>query len=177
MYMPRSSITDAAFARMSRLRVLDVSHCYHLTDAAFDHDCFASLEVLVLERCSQEGLTDAAFRKLHNLKKLCMWHVNQEGVTDAAFKSMPRLTELDVSECAQLTGAFFAHLPRLAVLNITRCRAIVDASFAFLPVTLTKLCMEGMPQLGDVALEHLDALPAVHVERGKSYRGVSMHGM
>ena len=70
-----------------------------------------------MERCSQPGISDAAFAHLRGTHTLRIGCCTQAGITDAALAHLRGIHTLDTS-CAQagITGAGLAHLRGVRVL-------------------------------------------------------------
>ena len=67
----QATLTDAAFAPLRGIRVLNMSQCWQLTDAAFAH--LKGIHTLILQWCAQPTITDAALAHLKGIKCLVLY--------------------------------------------------------------------------------------------------------
>ena len=67
----RAPVVDADLVHFVGLRVLNMSYCTQLTDAAFVH--LRGIDTLVMEGCSQATITGDAFEHLAGAQALGMW--------------------------------------------------------------------------------------------------------
>jgi F-box and leucine-rich repeat protein GRR1 len=138
-----SNITDFAFLSLpddqvfESLRILDLTACEKLTDAAVTKiiDAAPRLRNLVLAKCKK--ITDEAVLAISKLGKnlhyVHLGHCSQ--ITDAAVirlaKSCNRIRYIDLGCCAHLTDASvitLANLPKLRRIGLVKCQAITDRS-------------------------------------------------
>jgi hypothetical protein len=144
-------VTDDALRHLQgHIKVLDISGCALLTDAAFPH--LAGLHTLLMSDCAQEGITDAAFaslRGIHTLEITGCWQL-----TDAALSPLRGIHTLYMGGCEGITDAAFVHLRGIHTLDIGRCWQLTDAALAPLRGVHT-LRMRGCEGLTGAALAHL----------------------
>jgi hypothetical protein len=67
----QATLTDAAFAPLRGIRVLNMSRCPQLTDAAFSH--LKGIHTLLITWCNQPTITDAALAHLKGIKCLVLY--------------------------------------------------------------------------------------------------------
>ncbi|KAE8259180.1 hypothetical protein A4X13_0g1185 [Tilletia indica] len=121
-----------------QLRIIDLTSCSHLTDAAVEGIIANTPRIrnLVLNKCS--GLTDrsamAIARLGKNLHHLHLGHVQRitdRGVTAFA-RSCTRLRYIDLAYCSELTDQSLfeiaAHLPRLRRIGLVKVNNLTDAA-------------------------------------------------
>ena len=129
-------MTDALFANLVGIQMLDMSGCSEetITDAAFAH--LAGIHTLYMDNCNQTTITDAAFAHLAGIDTLDMSRCNQATITDAAFAHLAGIDALYMNGCNQatITDAAFAHLAGTHTLYMNGCNqaTITDATFAHL---------------------------------------------
>ena len=137
------SLTQIALFAGSRPQVIDISHCSHLTDSAFNTltaYCAASLSSLSLASCwniSPSALIDLAV-KAPNLKSLNLSNCRKLN-DQALFKIINtayKLEELDIGYCKHISDRSMHCIalhasPRLKVLKMARCTSITDAGFGY----------------------------------------------
>ncbi|KAL9637429.1 MAG: hypothetical protein Q9204_001895 [Flavoplaca sp. TL-2023a] len=138
-----SLITDNAFLELPKqlafdsLRILDLTACYQLHDAAVEKIIEASprLRNLVLAKC--KDITDKSVHAITRLgKNLHYIHLGHcAHITDAAViqlvKMCNRIRYIDLACCHRLTDAsvkLLATLPKLRRIGLVKCQAITDRS-------------------------------------------------
>jgi serine/threonine protein kinase len=148
-------------ATLTNLTVLRALGCRLITDATFEG--LVNLEFLEISDSRQ--LRDAAIRPLKKLSTLLMNNSNQ--ITDAAFLDErlepvhPFLTNLDISNCHEITNDCLSRLTSLTTLSILNCRHITDKGIKTL-TNLSILHMRACNLITDtgiaplVELENLD---------------------
>ncbi|KAI9887532.1 MAG: SCF ubiquitin ligase complex subunit [Watsoniomyces obsoletus] len=136
-------ITDEAFLQIDyhrtidTLRVLDLTACDQLTDAAVSKivSCAPRLRNLVMAKCRR--LTDRAITSLAKLgKNLHFLHLGHcSNLTDSAIielvKACNRIRYIDLACCHRLTDLSVTHLallPKLRRVGLVKCQAITDQS-------------------------------------------------
>ena len=125
-------VVDADFVHFVGLWELDMTSCMAVTDAAFAH--LRGIRVLNMQMCDQPTLTDAAFAHLVGIQKLSIFGCEQATLTDAAFTHLRGIRVLNMSYCRQFTDAAFAHLQGIHTLFMRHCNlpAITDAALSHL---------------------------------------------
>jgi hypothetical protein len=149
---PQICITDDSFARLAKLKYLDVSessdfdqhrtiscvafsHLKRLTSLnmqsclAFTDECFSAftqLRTLCMSHCNQSAITNAAFSHLSNLRVLDMSYCNQAAITNAAFTPLSNLIRLYMNGCnqEQINKRAFSGMPKLLFLSIRNCQQL-----------------------------------------------------
>ena len=138
-----TEIDDSAFLRLpsnmvfDSLRILDLTECEHVGDAAIEHMVNASprLRNLVLAKC--RSITDRSVLAICNLgKNLHYVHLGHcSNITDMAVKELVkycnRIRYIDLACCERLTDASvqqLAALPKLRRIGLVKCRSITDRS-------------------------------------------------
>ncbi|KEY64898.1 hypothetical protein S7711_03890 [Stachybotrys chartarum IBT 7711] len=136
-------IDDQAFLSLpanqtyEHLRILDLSSCFRLTDAAVSKiiDVAPRLRNLVLQKC--RNLTDAAVQAIARLgKNLHYIHLGHCGqITDEGVRrlisSCNRIRYIDLGCCTNLTDESvkrLAQLPKLKRIGLVKCSSITDDS-------------------------------------------------
>ena len=124
-----SPVRDADCAALAGCRVLDISGCKELTDAAFVH--FKGVHTLRM-RYLGSGISDAAFAHLSGVHTLDMRGCKSPHLTDAALAHLAGVHTLSIADCPQFSDAGIACLTGLqdrrgaqvglACLNISLCR-------------------------------------------------------
>jgi len=156
-----SACSDADFAHLAGVKLLDCSSCRSITDSAFQH--LKGIHALNMSYCSQAGITDSAFQHLKGIHTLDMSWCRQAGITDAAFQHLKGIHTLWMSYCSQagITDAAFQHLKGIQELNMSCCNqdGITDAAFQHLKGIYT-LNMRECSQAGitDAAFQHLKGI-------------------
>ncbi|KAJ8065337.1 hypothetical protein OCU04_006025 [Sclerotinia nivalis] len=142
-------ITDMAFlnlphkATFDHLRILDLTSCHRLTDAAVEKIITAAprLRNLVFAKCRL--LTDHAVNSISRLgKNLHYLHLGHCGqITDTAViklvQACNRIRYIDLGCCIHLTDASvtkLATLPKLRRIGLVKCSAITDESVIALAI-------------------------------------------
>ncbi|KAI9646008.1 SCF ubiquitin ligase complex subunit [Ciborinia camelliae] len=137
------TISDNAFLNLphkvtyDHLRILDLTSCLRLTDAAVEKIITVAprLRNLVFAKCRL--LTDHAVHSISKLgKNLHYLHLGHCGqITDAAVirlvQSCNRIRYIDLGCCIHLTDASvtkLASLPKLRRIGLVKCQAITDES-------------------------------------------------
>ena len=140
-------IDDQAFLALpptqvyEHLRILDLTECHLLTDAAVRRiiDAAPRLRNLVLAKC--RNITDAAVVAISKLgKNLHYVHLGHCGaITDEGVKklvdSCNRIRYIDLGCCTNLTDDSvkkLALLPKLKRIGLVKCASITDESVAAL---------------------------------------------
>lgn len=147
-------ISDASFLNLppgrifDSLRILDLTSCHRLTDAAVEKiiDCAPRLRNLVLAKC--RNITDTAVNAISKLGKnlhyLHLGHCNQIS-DDAVIKLVAlcnRIRYIDLGCCIRLTDASvmkLASLPKLKRIGLVKCQLITNASVFALSNTSGRL--------------------------------------
>ncbi|KAG5984052.1 hypothetical protein E4U55_006187 [Claviceps digitariae] len=136
-------IDDGAFLSLpekrtyEHLRILDLTSCSRLTDAAVEKiiQVAPRLRNLVLAKC--RNITDVAVNAISNLgKNLHYVHLGHCGqITDEGVKrlvhSCNRIRYIDLGCCSNLTDDSvkkLALLPKLKRIGLVKCNSITDAS-------------------------------------------------
>ncbi|QSZ35417.1 hypothetical protein DSL72_008287 [Monilinia vaccinii-corymbosi] len=136
-------LSDNAFLNLphqvtyDHLRILDLTSCHRLTDAAVERIITAAprLRNLVFAKCRL--LTDSAVNSISRLgKNLHYLHLGHCGqITDAAViklvQACNRIRYIDLGCCVHLTDASvtkLASLPKLRRVGLVKCSAITDES-------------------------------------------------
>ncbi|PQE18161.1 Cyclin-like F-box protein [Rutstroemia sp. NJR-2017a BBW] len=135
-------ISDNAFLNLpnrtyEHLRILDLTSCARLTDAAVDKIITVAprLRNIVFAKC--RNLTDQAVNSISRLgKNLHYLHLGHCGqITDAAVvrlvQACNRIRYIDLGCCVHITDASvmkLALLPKLRRIGLVKCAAITDAS-------------------------------------------------
>ncbi|PHH64310.1 hypothetical protein CDD81_4794 [Ophiocordyceps australis] len=136
-------VDDNAFLNLpenqvyDHLRILDLTSCVRLTDAAIEKiiDAAPRLRNLVLAKC--RNITDAAVRAIAKLgKNLHFVHLGHCGqITDEGVKklvnSCNRIRYVDLACCTNLTDESvrrLAVLPKLKRIGLVKCSSITDES-------------------------------------------------
>ena len=147
-------ITDAAFAPLAGIRVLNLSLCSpSITDAAFAPlaDSLRELDISTVDGPSP--FSDAAFVHFGNLRKLSIANSYQDTITDAAFVYLRNISSLDMSYCSQLTDAALTHLQRIKELNVGGCTQLTGSTIASLELldvagcSMALICAAGAADL------------------------------
>jgi len=148
-------ITDAAFVHLRGIHTLDMTDCEQITDAAFEH--LRGIHTLDMSYCRQ--VTDAAFSHLRGIHTLFMRGCNQNTITDAAFAHLRGIHQLNMTSCSQstITDAAFAHLSGIHTLIMVYCWQLTDAAIAHLR-GIHILYMIFCNLLTDAALPHLEGI-------------------
>lgn len=136
-------ISDLAFLNLpprrtfDALRILDLTSCARLTDAAVEKiiDCAPRLRNLVLAKC--RNITDVAVNAISKLGKnlhyVHLGHCNQIS-DDAVIKLVSlcnRIRYIDLGCCIRLTDASvmkLATLPKLRRIGLVKCHLITNDS-------------------------------------------------
>ena len=152
-------LTQIALFVGHRPRVIDISHCSHLTDSAFTTltaYCAASVTSISLASCwniSPPALIDMAV-KATNLRAINL--SNCRKLNDhALFKIINtayKLEELDIGYCKHISDRSMHCIalhasPRLKVLRLARCTSITDIGFGYWSYAPT-----GFPRLTTLVL-------------------------
>jgi len=124
--------TDAALIHLRQIDILKIGGCNQITDAALSR--FRNIKILSITACNQ--LTDEAFVNLNGIEELTMMGCNQVTITDAAFANLRGIKKLDISHCSQktITDAAFANFTGIKSLNMSYCnqKTITAAAFVHL---------------------------------------------
>ena len=156
--------------------------------------CPERIESMSFAGCS--GVSLAALANLEHCPRLCVVSLAQTDVDDASLNALlashRSLTDLDLSDCVQLTTVSLAqqgslrnlclhgctwvgaaHLASLAAtsrqtlihLNLCRCQGVTDAGLAALKghTRLASLCLSGLDLITDAGAAHLQALTSLEV--------------
>jgi hypothetical protein len=121
-----SAIDDRFLAPLTGIiHTLDMSCCNQVTGTAFVH--LRGIQVLNMQNCNQESITDEALRHLAGIHTLIMHRCTQTTITGAAIRSLSVHT-LGISHCSGLTDAVFE--PPLSVrrLEMWGCHKITNAT-------------------------------------------------
>lgn len=151
----------AAVAQFTNLESLDFKACYFLTDACLV--TVGQLKFLKHLRISR-GISGSFFEhlaKLENLESLNCWGTVLANSNIGLLARLPRLTDLNIGSCEQLTSdalAFVAKLPHLTTLNVSDC-AWISGGFKHLSRMLTLEHLFATGCLINDDLEHLQRLP------------------
>lgn len=138
-----TGVTDACFLgfparpQFDRLRIIDLTACNSITDAAVDRlvTCAPKLRHVVLAKCTR--ITDRAIRSLLRLgKSLHYLHLGHcASITDAGIaqlvRACQRIQYIDVANCSQLTDTAvedLASLTKLRRIGLVKCVNITDAA-------------------------------------------------
>ncbi len=168
-------VTDQAFLDLPRtvtydsLRILDLTACDQLTDAALDRIITAAprLRNLVLAKCRL--ITDRAVQSITKLgKNLHYAHLGHcQQITDNAViqlvKLCSRIRYIDLACCHRLTDASvqqLATLPKLRRIGLVKCQAITDRSIFAL--AKAKIGPHGQT-IGTSSLERVHLSYCVHL--------------
>lgn len=170
-----SLVTDQAFLDLSRsvtydsLRILDLTACDQLTDAALDRIITVAprLRNLVLAKCKL--ITDRAVQSITKLgKNLHYVHLGHcQQITDNAViqlvKLCSRIRYIDLACCHRLTDVSvqqLATLSKLRRIGLVKCQAITDRSI--LALAKAKFGPHGQ-LLGSSSLERVHLSYCVHL--------------
>lgn len=170
-----SLVTDQAFLDLppsltyESLRILDLTACDQLTDAALDRIITVAprLRNLVLAKCRL--ITDRAVQSITRLgKNLHYAHLGHcQQITDNAViqlvKLCNRIRYIDLACCHRLTDASvqqLATLPKLRRVGLVKCQAITDRSI--LALAKAKLGPHGQI-VGTSSLERVHLSYCVHL--------------
>ena len=162
----RKPATDTDFHYLEGLEWLDMTSCTSVTDAAFVH--LKGITTLLMGRCSQVEITDAAFARLQgSIKSLDMCH-SSPSVTGAAFVHLRGIKELFMKFCRQDTicDASFEHLVGLETLDMGGCNQLTITSGAFQYLKgIKSLTMWGCTQdtITDAAFTHLKGIHTLNM--------------
>ncbi|KAG5355058.1 SCF E3 ubiquitin ligase complex F-box protein [Yarrowia sp. B02] len=138
-----AGVSDACFLgfparpQFDRLRIIDLTACNAITDAAVDRlvTCAPKLRHVVLAKCTR--VTDRSIRSLLRLgKSLHYLHLGHcASITDAGISQLVRACQriqyIDVANCSQLTDAAvedLASLTKLRRIGLVKCVNITDAA-------------------------------------------------
>lgn len=167
-------ITDSAFTSLptnrtfDHLRILDLTSCALLTDAAVDKIITVAPRIrnLVFAKC--RNLTDAAVNSISRLgKNLHYLHLGHCGqIRDPAVIKLValcnRIRYIDLGCCVHLTDESItklANLPKLRRIGLVKCANITDRS------------VMALAQANNLPSHHPSHIPGVQVWRG----GVLQH--
>lgn len=151
----------AAVAQFTNLQSLDFRTCSFLTDACLVH--VAHLTCLKQLRISR-GISGSFFEhlaRLENLESLDCWGSMLANSNIGLLACLPRLTELNIGCCEQLTGAalaFVANLPHLITLIVSDC-SWISGGFKHLSRMKTLRNLFATSCLVNDDLEHIKHLP------------------
>ncbi|KAG5370397.1 SCF E3 ubiquitin ligase complex F-box protein [Yarrowia sp. C11] len=138
-----TGVNDACFLgfparpQFDRLRIIDLTACNSITDAAVDRlvTCAPKLRHVVLAKCTR--VTDRSIRSLVRLgKSLHYLHLGHcASITDAGIaqlvRACQRIQYIDVANCSQLTDAAvedLASLTKLRRIGLVKCVNITDGA-------------------------------------------------
>jgi len=139
-----NSITDAGIAHLalSNLQSLDVSQCKQIRQIV---RLPTSLQELAFDHATDSSL--ACVAALTNLRVLRMPHGKMTDAGLAHIVCLPKLSHLDLLNCAELTDAGMAHvatLPKLHFLILSYCSKVTDAGlFEVAQMKLWRIKFEG----------------------------------
>eukprot|EP00803_Ostreobium_quekettii_P001525 evm.model.scf_2020EXC.1 EVM.evm.TU.scf_2020EXC.1 scf_2020EXC:3857-5416(+) len=164
-------ISDKGLRRMeciSRLTHLDVSRCLGIC-AEGRHSFMVSLAAIASLNLSRRLLTDDAMDhlgRMDGLRILCL--ADCQLIADIGFEplqSLTRLTDLDVSGCANIANGHIRSLgkiSKLSALNLSRL-CIEDGCLGHLLELsdLSVLCLRDCPLITDGAIAHLKAMSRI----------------
>lgn len=167
-----TNITDNAFLQLPRglrlesLRIIDLTACTELTDAAVEKliDAAPRLRIIVLAKCS--NITDRSVQAIcklgKNLHDIHLGRCNQ--ISDDALKklvaSCNRIRYIDLAACSHITDDSVKHLadlPKLRRIGLVKCGRVTDESIS----AIVKASQNGPHNLERV---HLSYCTAVTVE-------------
>ena len=157
-------VMDADFVHFVGLWELNMRACRVVTDAAFAH--LRGIRVLEMSFCWQRDITDAGLAHLAGIQKLSIWRCRQATLTDAAFAPLRGIRVLNMGACTQFTDAAFAHLKGIHTLLMWDCSqpTITDAALAHLKgIQCLVLNWCSIP-FTEVGLAHLRGIARLHMK-------------
>ena len=153
-YSYNGGLDDDIIVQYTKLKKLDLSNCFLVTDRAVSG--LTALHTLGLQHCN--GVTDASVSYLTGLYELNLCYCTK--LTDASVSLLTALNTLNLTGCVSVTDHAISLLTALHTLYLHRCTQLTNVSVSVL-TRLSRLDLGDCHQITDAAVSRLVALKSL----------------